>query len=535
MNSSRNQLVNMTDEAKISRYLVLLLIISAVIRLLLAGSFVLGNDEVYYWTYALYPSVSYFDHPPMVAWLIRLFTLNLNLNHEVLVRLAAVMAGTINILLIFSIGKKLRDELTGWYAALLYTASIYCFIIAGTFILPDSPQTVFWLAALRLMLDVIPDRQLSKDGRKKMLLTGLLLGFGMLSKYTTAFLWLAMLISIIIYNRRWLIAWQFYTANLLALLVFSPVVAWNIFNSFISFAFHGERVAVADHMLNLSSLITELGGELLYSNPVNFLIIILAIIAVFRRRPEAQDFDSVRVLLWSGLPLIVIFWIVSLFRNTLPHWSGPGYMTLIPLAALWIRSRSNSYFPKALQASLFFLAILLSLSIMQITTGVIPWPGESTEINKKGEKDISLELYGWRTLRKEFSAISAKYESSGEMPAGSPIVSYRWFPAANLEYYAARPSGRFVMAAGPLSAIHQYAFVNRFHGGFRLNSDAWYITTSRDFRPPENLKPLYFRQVSAPDTITVFRCGNPAYYFFVYRLKDMQSKPVDPFIISGNK
>ena len=91
MKTSAHRLVNMTNTPKIQRYLVLLLVISAVIRSLLAASFVLGNDEVYYWTYALYPSLSYFDHPPMVAWLIRFFTLNLNLNHEVFVRLAAVV------------------------------------------------------------------------------------------------------------------------------------------------------------------------------------------------------------------------------------------------------------------------------------------------------------------------------------------------------------------------------------------------------------------------------------------------------------
>jgi len=520
----------MTDTPKIQRYLFLLLVISTVIRALLAASFVLGNDEVYYWTYALYPSLSYFDHPPMVAWLIRLFTFNLYFNHEVFVRLAAVVAGSVNILLVFSIGRKLRDDLTGWYAALLYTASVYCFIIAGTFILPDSPQTVFWLAALRLMLDVIPDRQLTAGSRRKMILTGLMLGFGMLSKYTTAFLWLAMLIFIVIQNRRWLITWQFYSANLLALLIFSPVIAWNITNSFISFTFHGERVSMTDHMLNFGSLITELGGELLYSNPVNLVIIILALVAVFHRKPVTTNFENVGFLLWSGVPLIVIFWIVSLFRNTLPHWPGPGYMTLIPVAALWVRSKSDRYFPKAIQASLLFLACLLFLSIAQITTGIISWPGESREITRKGENDISLELYGWRTLQEQFPSISAKYESSGEMPAGAPIVSYRWFPAANLEYYAARPTGRYVMVAGPLSAIHQYAFVNRLHGGFRLNSNAWYITSSRDFRPPATLKPLYFRQVSTPDTVTVVRGGKPAFYFFVYRLKDMQSKPADPII-----
>lgn len=521
----------MLDKIIIKRYLFILATISAVIRAMLAGSFALGNDEVYYWTYSLYPSLSYFDHPPMVAWLIRIFTFNLTFNYELFVRLAAIVAATVNIFIICSIGKKLRDELTGWYAALLYTASVYCFIISGTFILPDSPQTVFWLAALRLMLDVLPDKELTAVNRKRMLVLGLMLGLGMLSKYTTAFLWAGMIIYLLVRNRKWLTSWQFYVANLIAILLFAPVIIWNIQNSFISFAFHGERVAVAGNLLNISSFLTELAGEVLYTNPVNFIIIVTALVYFLRKKNRGNDSRRF-ILLLSGLPIILVFLIVSLFRDTLPHWSGPGYLTLIPLAALWLRSHTTKRMPKQLKASLAFLLLLLSISSVQILTGFVKWPGESNDFFRKGEKDISLELYGWRTLTKEFRTIAEQYESEGIMKPNTPIVSYRWFPAANLEYYAARPTGRYVLATGGLNSIHQYAFVNQQHGGFVLNTDAWYITSSRDFMPPAALKPLYYNNVSAPDTITVTRGSKPAYYFFVYRLKNLQTKPANPLRVS---
>lgn len=523
----------MPESINIKRNLAILLVVSAAIRAILAASFALGNDEVYYWTYALYPSLSYFDHPPMVAWLIRLFTFNLNLNHEFFVRLASIIAGTINTWLIFRIGKKLRDELTGWYAALLYTASVYSYIITGIFILPDTPQTFFWLVALGLMINVLPDQALTVGNRKTMLLIGVMIGLGMLSKYTTAFLWVGMMIYIVSRNRKWFTTWQFYAANLLIVLIFSPVIAWNFSNSFVSFMFHSQRLEVSGYLVNVNSLLTELGGELLYTNPVNVVLLILAIIAVSRKSTFRQN-ESIRLLLWTGLPLILIFWVVSLFRNTLPHWSGPGYMSLIPVTALWLRSLSDKPFPKVIRASLSFLCILLVLCVVQIKTGIIPWPGVSNSITIKGEKDISLELVGWRQLGKEFEEISNKYESSGEMPAGAPIISYRWFPAANLEYYAAKPANLYVLAAGPLNTIHQYAFVNEFHGGFRLNTDAWFITSSRDFRSPETLKHLYFKELHTPDTITISRGGKPAYYFFVYRMKNMQAKPEDPFRTEKN-
>lgn len=45
-----------------------IIISSVLIRGFLAWYVELGNDEVYYWTYALYPDWSHFDHPPMVGF-----------------------------------------------------------------------------------------------------------------------------------------------------------------------------------------------------------------------------------------------------------------------------------------------------------------------------------------------------------------------------------------------------------------------------------------------------------------------------------
>src|SRR5437868_1590909 len=41
---------------------------SALIRLICASSLGLGNDEAYHYLYATHPALSYFDHPPMMAW-----------------------------------------------------------------------------------------------------------------------------------------------------------------------------------------------------------------------------------------------------------------------------------------------------------------------------------------------------------------------------------------------------------------------------------------------------------------------------------
>ena len=163
-------------EQNINKILTWLLVISAVVRGILAAWMEFGNDEVYYWTYALYPDWSHFDHPPMVGLVIQLFSLNLLLDSEFFIRLASVVMMTANTYIIFCIGKELKDARTGLYAALLYTASIYAFVITGIFIMPDTPLMLFWLLAIWSAI-----RSLSLSKGRFFILFGLFSGLAMLS------------------------------------------------------------------------------------------------------------------------------------------------------------------------------------------------------------------------------------------------------------------------------------------------------------------------------------------------------------------
>jgi hypothetical protein len=489
---------------------------------LLAAGFNLGNDEAYYYTYALYPALSHFDHPPMVGWVIQLFSFNLAFGSEFFIRLAAVVAGTMNTWLMYCIGRQLRDERTGWYAALLYTASVYGFVIVGIFILPDSPQSVFWLAAILFLLQAF-SREIDSVAKRRFLLASVMIGFAFLSKYTTAYLWLGMLIYVLAYNRKWLRMVEFYLAHLIMAVMFLPVLIWNAQNHFVSFLFHSGRVEPVSAAFTPDYFLTEILGEALYTNPINLVLIVMAVYAFFSSKLKNEK-KEISLLIWSSIPLIITFLLVSISRRTLPHWNGAGYLTLLPVVALWLRNRSNSKIPLVLRYSLAFLVVLITLSTAQIRTGFIPFEKFSKGDDGKGSADYSLEMYGWNQLRDDFIPLADKYEQAGSMPSNSPIVSYRWFPAANYSYYLARGTHRFVMAAGDTAAIHKYAWINQIHGGFKLNSDAWYITSSRDFRSPRSLPGLYYESISLPDTIRISRMRKDVYDFYVYRLKNLQSK-----------
>ena len=124
------------QENKIDKYITWLLIISALVRGFLAAFVEFGNDEVYYWTYVMYPDWSHFDHPGMVGWVMQLFSLNLLFHSEFALRLSSIIFMTIDTYIIYRLGCVVKNKLAGFYATLLYTASLYCFVITGVFILP---------------------------------------------------------------------------------------------------------------------------------------------------------------------------------------------------------------------------------------------------------------------------------------------------------------------------------------------------------------------------------------------------------------
>ncbi|MEJ0056570.1 MAG: glycosyltransferase family 39 protein [Bacteroidota bacterium] len=302
------------------RFLYLILF-AGILRMIVAATLELSNDEVYYYLYALDLQWNYFDHPPGVGVLIRIFTGNLLFNQELFVRLGAIVAAAIGTALAYQLGKELKNDQTGWFAAVLYNTSIYTSVIAGTFIIPDSPQVVFWLASLLTVYRII-----IKEDRKEpvkitqWLLFGLLTGLCILCKVHGVFIWFGIGLYILVYQRSLLASPGVYLSAFVTILTISPILFWNIQNDFITYKFHSGRVGVQESPVHLDYFFQTLGGQLLYNNPINAVIIILSIWKL--RVMKFLEPVALRFILFSGLPLIIVVTVMSVFNSMLPHWSG---------------------------------------------------------------------------------------------------------------------------------------------------------------------------------------------------------------------
>jgi 4-amino-4-deoxy-L-arabinose transferase-like glycosyltransferase len=506
------------------RSLYFLLIISFLVRLLAATALELGNDEAYYWTYAAFPDWSHFDHPPMVGYLIQFFTVNLQLNHEVFMRLGPLLLGTLSTYLMYAIVLEMANKSAAFISALLFSGSIYAMVISGVFIMPDAPLLPLWLFSLYLLLPVLSAGEITPTQGRKMMAAGLAVGLAVLSKYHAVFLWLGCLTYIFLFNRQWLRRKELYVAILLTLICGLPLLVWNVQNEFVSFRFQGERVLFFGNSFRIDRLATELLGQFFYNNPLNVLLTFIVLRTAFKT-PLATIRPQQRMLLLSSLPLIALILFFACFRKTLPHWSGPAYVTLIPLVACYLDRTKNKIHRRMVSTSAPLCFFILIVGVIEVNMGIFTSAAkqENIALHKTGKNDLTLDLFGWRQVAEQFQTLREKNNKSKCIA----IVSNRWFNAAHLDYYVAQPNQLPLYAFGELKSIHKYAWINLQRGELPLNSNAWYLTPSRSFRDPERFLP-YFHSITPIDTFPIYRLGKPVEYFFVYQLNKYNGNFINP-------
>jgi len=224
------------------RSVILLIAALTVMRLVYAGVLELRTDEAYYWTWSKEIQLAFLDHPPGIAWLIRFGTMifgDTNLG----VRFGGIVAMLVTQLLLADIVRRVtHDARAVMFAVLLPEASLYY----GLLMAKVAPDTAMIPLAVAMLWSLV---RLNESGNPRWwLAAGLFAGLALLSKFTAIMLLPAVAAFALVpdWRRRWSLSPYPWAAALIAAIVFSPVVIWNVQHDWASFRFQFVR-AVATH------------------------------------------------------------------------------------------------------------------------------------------------------------------------------------------------------------------------------------------------------------------------------------------------
>jgi dolichol-phosphate mannosyltransferase len=300
-----------------------------ILKLVFMGAVDLIPEEAYYWNYAQHLDWGYLDHPPMVAWLISLSTAILG-KSELSVRLPAYLCWIIAAIFIFRLTLNLYDRPAAFRAILLLGALPIYFGL-GFFMTPDAPLFAAWAGALYFL-----ERALLARNPRAWWGVGLCVGLGMLSKYTIALLGLGTLTFLLIDRRSrfWLLRPEPYIAGLTAIVLFSPVILWNMRNGWMSFVFQGSNRWTGDYDFSLHLLV---GTILLMLTPAGLLGIVQMLLPHSAHGASVDGNDSKKQQrLWPiifTLAPVSVFVIYSLLYKPKLNWTAPIWLATIPLLA----------------------------------------------------------------------------------------------------------------------------------------------------------------------------------------------------------
>ena len=401
--------------------LIAVVIALTLLRLWAAGRIELLPEEAYYWTYSKHLAPGYFDHPPMVAWMIRAGTALLG-DTERGVRIVNIFLWIGSCALLWQTASIWFGERVASGAALLFCV-LPIFMGTGFIVTPDGPLVFFWTLTLYAV-----SRALHASRSVYWLLAGAAFGGALLSKYYALLLAPSLLLFLLFsaQYRRWLLCPQPWLALVVALAMFSPVILWNAHHQWVSFAFQSSRTAGAGASVWKQAGMFWLVQLGILTPPLFVLLVIAEAHAVrhgWLRHEDGWNFVSA-----FSLPLFLLFVIVSLNTGVHLNWTAPAFLSLtLGGAAVWLAGADDrdAHRARPWRMAAWLSAGLCAVVLVAAHVNVLFGKPESLAYSRVG---------GWRELATQVSTAQAELSRrTGE--AAFVLGADKYNTAAELGFY----------------------------------------------------------------------------------------------------
>lgn len=271
-------------------------------------------DEAYYWVWGLMPDWSYYDHPPMVGWIITPFTF---MGDGVFfLRLPTVICMSVALYYLFKLALDIAGEKAAWavFISFVVTPATQ---MGYVFITPDSPLIMFWCAAQYYIYKGINSNKTSHY-----VISGFLLGFAMLSKYTAVLLPMSVLIFIIIRRRDLLRNYRLYLALVIATVCVFPIFYWNYLHDFVSISFQYNHGTSSGLTFAGWDFVLFVLGSLLIPTPI---LVAILIRYLFDKKRWWVDNNMLYLVALTLTPMFFFFY-KGFFKKMELNWIIPAFL-----------------------------------------------------------------------------------------------------------------------------------------------------------------------------------------------------------------
>jgi 4-amino-4-deoxy-L-arabinose transferase-like glycosyltransferase len=471
------------------------------------GPLELSPDEAHYWEWSRRPDLSYYSKGPLIAYLIGLTTAIGGAN-ELGVRFLAPFFLFFSSLIIYRLSIELyNDSMIGVLTGLLLQF-IPLFAAYGIIMTIDSPFIFFWILSLYLFFKAIRENKITWWA-----LLGVSTGLGMLAKYSMAFFYICGAIYLIMEKekRGLLKDLKTYFPLIISLILFLPVLVWNIKNDFVTFRHTGGHLGIYEGLkLRPLSFLEFIGSQFGVITPFLFIAFMIAIFqltvpfATNREKKNgtvtspptvtSQPIEHTLFLVSFSLPVLLFFLIKTLQAKVQANWPLMAYPAMMLLSVAWYVNKWQSL--KKWMRYLF----VLSLAFLLFITPFLYFP-EILDLPPK--LDPSSRLRGWKDLGRKVTLLSEELKRRG-LPFF--IVSDKYQVSSEIAFYTEGNPVTYCVNLG--RRMNQYDLWPGFHNFVHYNA---IFVTIGDSEMPGGFRERFsecYKEVLKTDVrdYSIFRC-----------------------------
>ena len=410
---------------------------SLVVRLALGAITPLYADETYYWEWSRQIAFGYFDHPPVVAWMVAAGTQLLG-ETPLGVRFFAILAGSVGGFAIVRTACHLAGESAARFAALIVALMP---LMAGGLALATPDATLFAGVSYALygVTRAVDPVEEPRAALGYWMLAGVAIGVAMLSKLTGVLVPLGVVLAFAAEPslRRHFATPGPWLAVAMASLLMLPFLIWNADHDWISFRFQLQHGLGAEGRGNWASREFSLvWSQIGVATPILLGLFVVAVARALRvSRALRAPREPMRFVLATVALTVLLFFIASATRRPVePNWPAISWMAAIILLA--------SARPLArTRVERWGVGLAGTISVLALAHVVVPY------LPVPPRRDPTIKSHGWPALA---SAVdSARTALAGRAPRVAPAVAVnRYQDAALLAYHLSDRQPVFALNLG---------------------------------------------------------------------------------------
>lgn len=474
------------------KFLLLGFIAIYVMRLIINQTMGLMPQDAYYYFYSDHLALSYFDHPPMVAYMLKIFSFIFGKSVSA-VKLTDFIVTLFSFLGFYYLSGLFLSKNKTIRALVLYGSTLLVTVISIN-TTPDVPLIFFWTLSLIAIYKAVFENRIVY-----WMLAGILIGLSFDSKYTGVFL-LFGLITFLVFSkkhRHFLFSKELFLTLVFFTITIAPIFIWNIENDWMSFKFQGaERASsISKFQLEAKYFFGNLATQLMLLLPVLFTAMLVVFYKLARRMKKSRSMpdDKTLFLLSFSLPIILFFFAISTFYWVKLNWIMPAYITVIILVARYISF-------KMLRSQVVLALVFHGLLFIQI----VFYPFNVTSDDT---------WYGWEKLADEVKEITEKHPDSFVFSNDGYKTSAVLNFYLDQEVYAGNVIG---VHALQFSVVHNNLDTLKGKDAIYIDSDRRFKNLDKSTKIPDQLK-IHFEEIRQLDPIVITnKNGKPLRKFLVY-------------------